>query len=294
MNQTFTRIAHIFKKALDRRGMDVRFFAVLGKSPFSDSDVLTGTSGYVYVTDTVTGIERVVLNRRVPNKPYGHVAVGYDPAQPNVLQVLYSRDVFGAQDATPAVPDHAETHRYGGGDTDFVEPNRFTHCLVLTYSTFTVQILGGTFPKADGTVGLVSNQMLDLSSYQPSAGAKYVHIQHDEDGVISVVDGTEVDVKELLSVANIPAATGTPIHAVRLYDGQTELNRVPGNPDLNDFVDTRFGGPLGGDSSGGGAFQRVLTDDLSLVDGECLVVTGYIDPGAYEVDCEGDAEVIVV
>ena len=108
MNPYFSRIGQIIKKALDRRGVDVRFFGVIGKYPFSDSDILTGVSGIVYVTETTTGIVRQVLNRRVPNKAYEHVAVGYDPAQPGVLQVLYSRDVYGSQDTGP---DIGNNHR---------------------------------------------------------------------------------------------------------------------------------------------------------------------------------------
>lgn len=287
MNPVFRRINQLFKQALERRGQGESFPAILGNS---SGTVLTGTDGIVYATDWFGNVLQV-LNRRVPNKPYKHVMLGYDPSQPGVLQVLSERDVFGAQDSDPAVPDHAKTHAYGGGDTDFVEIARFLQFLVLPYEDFTVQIFGGAFPKADGTVGVVANQTLDLSAYQPSAGAKYVLIEYDSDGTIGVVDGSEVDVKELLTVANIPAATGTPICAARLYDGQSELQRNPNG--LNDFVDTRFGGPVGGGSGTGGAFQRVLAADLTLADGECLVITGYIDPGAYEVDCQGDAEVLV-
>jgi hypothetical protein len=248
MNPTFTRIAQIIRKALDRKsGMDVRFFGVLGQNPFTEDTVLTDQTGIVNFTEISTGIVHQVLNRRVPNRAFEYVAVGYDPAQPGVLQVLYSRDVYGDQDTSPDVPDHAETHRLGGGDTDFVEAERIQLFLVLPYSGFTVQVFGGTFPKADGTVGLLANQLVDLSSYQPTAGAKYVHLQYDEAGTITVVDGTEVDVKELLTVADIPPATEIPLHAVRLYDGQEQLQRVPNDP-RNDFVDTRFGGRMSASS----------------------------------------------
>lgn len=264
------------------------FPAILGNA---DGTVLTGVDGIVYAM-TWHGEVIQVLNRRVPNVPYKHVIIGYDPGQPNVLQVLRERDVYGSLDSSPAVPDHAKTHAYGGGDTDFVAGVRFLPFLVLPYSEFTVQVFGGVFPKADGTSGVVANQQLDLSSYQPSAGAKYVLIQFDTDGVIGVVDGSEVDVKELLTVANIPTATETPIAAVRLYSSQTELQLNPNG--LVDFIDLRWGGPLGGGGGTGGAFQRVLAADLTLADGECLVLKKYLDINEYDLTLAGDADLVIL
>jgi len=292
MNPTFTRFAAIIKKALDRKGIDVRFFGVLGKPPFSDSDVLTGASGWVYVTETSTGAVRQVLNRRVPNKVFTQVAVGYDPSQPGVLQVLYARDVFGDQDTSPAVPDHAQTHAYGGGDTDFVEAARILPFLVLPYSEFTVQIFGGVFEKSDGSWGVLSNQTLDLSAYQPAAGAIWALLQYDDDGAVTVVEGAEVDVKELLTVANIPAASENPIAVIRLYEGQTAIQRNPNG--INDFADPRFGWAQGGGGGTGGAFQRVLSANLTLADGECIILKSYIDLNDYDLTLEGDADLVIL
>lgn len=45
---------------------------------------------------------------------------------------------------------------------------------------------------------------------------------------------------------------------------------------------------------GGGVFQRVLSSNLTIADGECLVVTGYIDDGGFDITFEGDAELEVL
>jgi len=262
MNPTFTRFAAIIKKALDRKGIDVRFFGVLGQHPFTEDSVLTGVSGWVYVTETVTGSVRQVLNRRVPNKVFTHVAVGYDPSQPGVLQVLYARDVFGDQDTSPAVPDHAQTHAYGGGDTDFVEAARIMPFLALPYSELTVQIFGGVFEKSDGSWNVLSNQTLDLSAYQPADGAIWALLQYDEDGAVSVVEGTDVGVPSLLTVANIPAATENPFAAIRLYEGQTEIQRNQNG--INDFADPRFGCTV-----------RGITDSFSIIDGDGVTLHNF-------------------
>ena len=40
--------------------------------------------------------------------------------------------------------------------------------------------------------------------------------------------------------------------------------------------------------------QRALNDNLIMVDGESLVITGYLDPGAYAVECQGDSEIEIL
>jgi hypothetical protein len=45
---------------------------------------------------------------------------------------------------------------------------------------------------------------------------------------------------------------------------------------------------------GGGAYQRNLAANLTLADGQCLVVTGYIDLGAYSVTLNGNAELEIL
>lgn len=51
------------------------------------------------------------------------------------------------------------------------------------------------------------------------------------------------------------------------------------------------------DASGGGAsaiFQRNLTEDFALADGEAFVTAGYINAGAYNITLSGDADLVVI
>jgi hypothetical protein len=105
---------------------------------------------------------------------------------------------------------------------------------------FTVQVIGIIFPKADNSFDFVDNQTLDLSSYVPVTGAKYVLIEADDDGEIHVIEGSTVASPGLLTVADIPSITigRRASCAVRLYVGQTQLYRDPFT--INDFEDVRF------------------------------------------------------
>lgn len=50
-------------------------------------------------------------------------------------------------------------------------------------------------------------------------------------------------------------------------------------------------------SSGGtskGTFQRNLSANLTLVDGECLTIVEYINVGSYELTINGDAEIRIL
>jgi hypothetical protein len=59
--------------------------------------------------------------------------------------------------------------------------------------------------------------------------------------------------------------------------------------------DGTIGSPLsvvGG--GGGGAYQRNLAANLALADGQCLVVTGYVDLGTYSITLNGNAELEIL
>ena len=351
----------------------INFPATLGDS---GGTVLTGTDGIVNVTP-LNGNTIQVLNRRVPNKPFLQVIVGFDDDAPGILQVLSLRDVYGTLDSDPLIPDHAKTHDYAGGDTIFVASTQFKYMLLMPSSGFEVQLLGGVFQLKDGTWGVVENQPIDLSGDQPASGALYALIEYDDTGAITVTAGSTVASKEVLGLSDIPAISEAAIWAVRLYAGQTVVQRDPNG--ITDFVDLRFGmgqarntieidgfavdlstdclaDPIDGDvllfdgcnqtwypaqtvsssldtnavdgivvdnspaptdgqvltydvhtdtyrpedptGNGGGAgtpiFQRVLSANLTLDDGECMVITQYIDLATYNLTLDGDANLEIL
>lgn len=188
----------------------------------------------IYVRELASGQTIVVKNTAVPNRPGRLVKV---ERLNGTLYVVGYWGIYGQADNDEGyVPDHS--HRWPDPNFTPVEAAAIMPFNILPYDGFEVQIFGGIFQKADGTFGLLANQIFDLSGYQPSTGAEIVHFQCDEDGVVSVVEGTEVDVKELLTVASIPAATETSLHmGVRLYAGQEAVRR---DGKINDFFDWRL------------------------------------------------------
>jgi len=215
-----------------------KFVATLGNAA---GVVLTDKPGVVYVTFE-NGQTIEVLNRRIPNRPGMRVLVGYTEDAPGVLQVLSEVGLYGKSDGAPLVPDHGETHAFGGGDTVFISVEQWKNLLVLPYDGFEVQVFGGVFQQGDGTFGVVQNQVIDLAGEVPPEGALYVLLEHDDDGdvvVTSGVCGSTANTKEQLTLADIPAITNRPMCAIRLYADQIEIQRNPNG--LNDFVDLRFG-----------------------------------------------------
>jgi hypothetical protein len=221
-------------------------YKVVGRA---DGTILSGVPGMIYVRDLQNGQVLTVYNAVAPtDRPGLIVRVGRLVGE-SIYRVKGMRDSHGVPAGGGQVAPHSHTDL-------FISRERFLPFLVLpiTDGELTVQIYGDTLIKDDLSFGWVENQTLDLSSYVPTAGAKYVLIEAD-DGVINVVDGTEVDAKELLTPANIPAHTAgsKPSTAVRLFAGQTQLYRDPNS--INDFVDVRSL------TSGGGGTGNITSID---------------------------------
>ena len=263
----------------------LEFVGVLG----DHNGVVPAGDGLVYMTLHNGQVIRL-LNRRVPNIGGRPVVAGYDASMPNVLQVLYSRGVFGDSDIQPSVPNHHDTHEYPGHDAIFLKPEQFLPLLTLPVSGFTVQVFGGVVRQADnGGWTVISNQQVDLSSYVPAVGARYVLIDASNGGVLSIIIGTLVDSIDALSSSVIPEPSNIPIACIRLYDGQDQIRR---EANINDFVEVRaLASNAYNDSSAQktGVTKRLLSDDLTLLDAECLIVTQYFDTNNYTLELQGDS-----
>lgn len=215
----------------------------------ADGTILTGIAGMIYVRDIQNGQVLTVYNAVAPtDRPGLIVRVGRLVGE-SIYRVKGMRDSHGVPAGGGQISPHSHTDLFIGRE-------RFLPFLVLPIKDggHVVQIYGDIIEKDDLTTGWIENQTLDLSSYVPAAGALYVVIEADEDGVINVVEGTEIDSKELLTPANIPAHTpgSKPSCAVQLFTGQTQLYRDPNS--INDFVDLRLF------TSGGGAGNLTSID----------------------------------
>lgn len=271
MSKAQIKLTRALSQRFEQEGMKVVSFpATLGDS---SGTVLTGTDGIVNVTP-IGGATIQVLNRRVPNKPFLQVIVGFDDDAPGVLQVLRLRDVYATLDTDPLVPDHAKTHDYAGGDTIFVASTQFKYMLLMPSSGFEVQLLGGVFQLKTGAFGVIENQTIDLSGDQPATGALYALIEYDDTGAITVTAGSTVASKEVLALSDIPALSDAPIWAVRLYAGQTVVQRDPNG--ITDFVDLRFGMGQARNTIEIDGFSVDLSTDCLAdpVDGDVLLFDG--------------------
>ena len=249
------KLKNLFKKrnASQSGWIDV-FPAKLGKA---DGTILTDTVGIIYVRHVVNGQVYEVYNDGAPTDKFGlQVEVGRRIGEKE-LRIKSVRGVYN-QPANPAVNVNTLLSEL------FIGRDRFLPFLVFPINGggLVVNIYGDVFLKSDGTFGYVANQTLDLTSYVPASGAKFVLIEADDSGVIYVTTGTAVDSKELLTPSDIPAVTTgrIPSTAVRLYTGQTQLYRDPNS--INDFVDVRSI-TAGGGGGGSGSFMDLTTNQTA-------------------------------
>lgn len=206
--------------------------AVLGDK---NGIVNTGQKNYVYarVGDTVIS----VFNNRV-NSQYGlPVMIGYDPAQPGILQVLSTRDVGNISNTQHQVPEHHENHEYPyGNDIVYMQLRQFLPLRLTPLGGFKVAIYRA-FVWANGFK--VVNDTLDLLQYRPTQpfAACYVLITIDENGNINVTKGNEVDIStlSLSDIPEVPATTKYVIGAIRLYASQTEIRESGTDTDILDL-----------------------------------------------------------
>ncbi len=205
---------------------------VVGKA---DGTILTGIAGMIYVRDLQNGQVLTVYNSIAPtDRPGLIVRVGRLVGE-SIYRVKGMRDSYSAPAASGQISPHSHNDL-------FINRDRFLPFLVLPIdgSGHVVQIYADVIPKPGGSFGLIQNQTLDLLSHVPATGARFALIEADNNGTIYVIDGSVVDAKELLTLANIPSVTSgrRPSCAVRLFDSQTQLYRDLNS--INDFIDLRM------------------------------------------------------
>ena len=78
-------------------------------------------------------------------------------------------------------------------------------------------------------------------------------------------------------------------------DGYKLVGLSPNDNDVLTY-DTATGTwkPEASAGGGGGAFQRVLSANLTLADGECVILKSYIDLNDYDLTLEGDADLVIL
>ncbi len=157
-----------------------------------------------------------------------HVLVGRNKAQPGFFQVISVRETY-VNPASGYVKYHHEQHEFPHADTVWVDRKQLMPLTILVSdgAAFIVRVFGNTTQTATG-IQLVNTTDLDLSSYVPATGAKYVSIEVADDGVISVHDGTTAGAIELLTAADIPVPASGKYHLgyVLLHESMPELTNA--------------------------------------------------------------------
>lgn len=248
-----------------------RFAAFLG-----DADGVVDVpnrNNYVYVR-LWTGETKEAFNQSGVTAANTPVWVGYTELDRTHLRVLGPYDVYAEPIPATGLQNHAPTHGPWGSDPLRIWAEQFMPYLVLPFSdTLSVRI----YTAPAGTTDL------DLTASVPASGAAYTLIQLESDGVtISVVAGTPVASRQLLTPADIPNADSgaLKIAAVALAVGQTEVIR---NKYRSDIYDLRFlnGGVLAGGGIPGGADTNIQYNDGGTFGGDANLTWDKVNKRLY-------------
>ncbi len=221
--------------------------AKLGDGTGSDGGiVLTATPG-VYNARLINGKAIHVYNQaNVPPIPDLDILVGRRKSQPGIWQIIGEREVYTQPTARDQIKYHHAQHEEGGGDQLFLDRKQINQLAVRVFdaANFIVKVLGAVVPTATG-IKEIANQNIDLSSYVVTSGAKIITIESDDDGVLTVNEGTPFGAPAVATAADIPVpASGQyPFMGILFYESQSEL----ADADIFPIV------PLPG--SGGGTFD---------------------------------------
>lgn len=226
------------KKELEgKQDTIVTFAALMGRGDGERPDV-DGREGYVWVRVGHAQALQMAYNSRVMPRDDLPIYVGYEPEQPNLLQVISVRQesyVNTNQGMIPVVKDHHLTHEWGGGDDVWIAYRRLVDLHLGQPAGFVVTLNPGLVYRS-GTYMWIPQQTLDLSASQPGVGAqaRYVLVYLDAAGTLSSRDGTIRPNPTSLLVTDIPIplAGEIAIAAVRLYASQTEIGDDPDNRDI--------------------------------------------------------------
>jgi hypothetical protein len=194
----------------------------------NDSGVVeTGIPGRYYARQFNGAVITVTNSVHAPPDFDLHVLVRRSKFQPNIWQITEILEDYDDPATGGRLAYHHEQHEEAGPDRLALDRKQIKQLSIRVSGTWKVFLYGAAVTTPAGIV-LIPNQELDLSSYVITAGAKYISIETDEDGTISINDGTPVDSPLLLTVADIPPPDPGKylLGFVLFYDGQPGLSDV--------------------------------------------------------------------
>ncbi len=246
-----------FKKITDRKSDQW-----LEKIPAWTGDysgiVNTGIPGMIYVR--VDGQVVVVFNQTAPAEHNIPVLIGRHKDQPHLWQVIGSREVWSAP-ASSNISHHGWQHGFMQPDMTPIDRRQILALTVMVSdaANFIVRVYGGLVHTANGIIK-IANQDMDLSSYVITSGAKYINIESDDDGTLTVNEGSVIAAPDIATASDIPVpADGFHIIAtILLYESQTKLS----NSDI--AIPMALPGPSGGGVTNGDSHDHVGGDGAQI------------------------------
>jgi hypothetical protein len=155
-----------------------------------------------------------------------HLLVGRKKSQPSIWQVILTLEDYDDPAGGGELTYHHKQHEEDGGDRLNLSRKQIVarSVRVKDAAGFIVRVFGDPDLTVNGWV-LIPTQDLDLSSYVPTTGALFVAIETDDDGALSINDGTPFAAPGIGSEADypVPAAGKYTRAQVLLYEGQTVL-----------------------------------------------------------------------
>ncbi|MCI0554087.1 MAG: hypothetical protein L0287_24320, partial [Anaerolineae bacterium] len=152
---------------------------------------------------------RVHNSARVPARFNLQVLIGRNKNLQKTWQIIAVRETYDEPAGGGEIGYHHEQHEFVDGepgpDTVWIDKKQILKLSVLVTDAenFIVTVFGDVIETSSGTAQ-VNTQTMDLSSYLPTAGAKIIKIQTDDDGVLSVVGGDEYESPLAGAFGNIP------------------------------------------------------------------------------------------
>ena len=208
---------------------------------FAGTVKVPNRTNYVYVRLSDNTVAEC-WNTRVPPTPNLNVFVDINPRKKTELMVTdimlasIPRGTFNAV----AIPGHGETHTWPEYDTVYVGYRQMLPLRVSAAGGLEIDVAGGWYLDASGTVSWYAGETTDLSSYAPTSGAKIITVSLDPTGVLSYVESANIDQFSFSWATQTPNPDNNdyPLAAVRLYAGQSTIN--DNNTSTTDIQDLRF------------------------------------------------------
>lgn len=186
--------------------------------------VETGISGQYWARQHNGKEIRVINSIAVAPIFDTRVLVSRSRHQPSIWRISEILEDYLDPVSGGAVAKHAEQHEETGFDRVTLDRKQIRQLSARAAGGWNVQVSGGAVQTESGIV-IINHALLDFSSYAVTEGAKYVSIEADSTGALSLHAGAVFPAPNAGTAADIPAPDpGKYAFAyVLLYEGQTQI-----------------------------------------------------------------------